>query len=99
MNFELTNLFKFQALITEMQFISVQITDPQIRDKAIKRIDDLIDIYQTFEKYYYSAHFNEQRVLALQFELQEMRNKMLELSDDNTKLLKSLQWDTQTNAG
>lgn len=92
MNFELQTLFKFQKTINEMQAVCIGIVDPAIREIATKRIDDLIETYKTFDKFYYSAHFNQQKVLQLGSELYEARLKIGELTEENQKLLKSLEW-------
>lgn len=92
MNFELKNLFMFQSLIVEMQSICVKIKDPVIRLAAIERVDKLIEIYKTFDRYYYEAHFNRQKILFQQNQIIELSKKMAEIKAENEKLLKSLEW-------
>lgn len=78
-----------------MQETCISISNPEIRIKAGERIDELIKIYKTFDKYYYSAHFNQQKVLYLQNELQETRNVLLEKVDELEKLKAAIEWTNQ----
>lgn len=97
MNFELENLFKFQFLIAEMQQVILDARKKNVNqgliDSMILRVDKLLEIYKTFDKYYYSAHFARQKILTLEFENQELRNALLKIKEENDKLLKSIKWN------
>ena len=92
MNFELENMFRFQQIINEMQATSITIANPKIRDQAIKRIDGLLEVYKTFNSYYYSAHFTAQRVLKLEFDNLELHKLLKEKEKEIKKLTATLEW-------
>ncbi len=96
MNFELENLFRFQLLINDMQQTILDAkkreAKPEIIEAMTGRVDKLIEIYKTFETYYYNSHFAHQKVLSLEFENQSLRNAILTMKDEHEKLLKSIEW-------
>lgn len=92
MNFELETLFRFQKTLVEMQSVCVGIQDKSIREAAIHRVDTLLEIYKTFDKFYYSAHSANQRAGKLTHDLIEAGKQIEALKAENEKLLKSIQW-------
>lgn len=94
MELELRTLFEFQQLINDLQGMVVQARlrnmDEERLRPSIERIDKLIEIYQTFDRYYYAAHFSRQRILALEHDCQQMGLKVMELQQENEKLLKTI---------
>lgn len=94
MNFELKKLFEFQDIITDMQKVVVEMMitkkDRKVIDSANARIDKLREIYNSFDSFYYRAHFNDQKILALQAEKIGLAKRISELEETVNKLEKTL---------
>jgi hypothetical protein len=97
MNSRLKKLFEFELVITEMQLVLTELiknkSSKETIDKAIKRVDDLIAIKNEYDSFYFSSEYWHERYGKSQYELMEARNKILELKEENEKLLKSLEWN------
>lgn len=65
---------------------------PEVIEAMTARVDKLIEVYKTFDKYYYNSHFAHQKILYLEFENQGLRNTILQMKDEHEKLLKGIQW-------
>ncbi len=94
MNFELQLLFEFQFVIMDMQkkIIEARLkkVDESKLKESIERVDKLIEIYKNFDKYYYQAFYYKEKTLKLEYDNQQMANRVLELTAENDKLLKTI---------
>lgn len=69
----------------------------KILKPSLDRIDKLIEIYKTFDKFYFAAHFAKERIMMLEEEKVEMSvaltREVETLKEENAKLLKSIEWN------
>ena len=97
MNSNLKILFEFQYLIAEMQQRVIEMrmrgVSQETLQPAIVRIDKLVEVYKSFDKFYYSAHYNAQKILELESTILLMAEKISELEKENDKLLKTIKWN------
>ena len=92
----LRTLFEFELIITEMQSVVIDMrkrnVSKEIIDKAIERIDSLIEVYKMFDSFYFQEYYTDQKNVYLQKELQSERMRIIELQAEVEKLTKSLEW-------
>jgi len=92
----LRTLFEFELIITEMQSVFIDMrkrnVSKEIIDKAIERIDSLIEVYKMFDSFYFQEYYTDQKNVYLQKELQSERMRIIELQAEVEKLTKSLEW-------
>ncbi len=86
-------MFEFQLVIAEMQ-LKINEAKQKGTDttESEARVDKLIEIYSGFDKFYYSAHFNEQKILQLKKENHDLYDKLIEATKENEKLLATIEW-------
>jgi len=92
----LRTLFEFELIIIEMQSVVIDMrkrnVSKEIIDKAIERIDRLIEVYKMFDSFYFQAYYTNQKNVTLQKELQSERMIIVELRAEVKKLTDSLEW-------
>jgi hypothetical protein len=92
----LKTLFEFELIIIEMQSVVIDMrkrnVSKEIIDKAIERIDSLIEVYKMFDSFYFQEYYTDQKNVYLQKELQSERMRIIELQAEVEKLTKSLEW-------
>ncbi len=92
----LRTLFEFELIIIEMQSVVIDMrkrnVSKEIIDKAIERIDRLIEVYKMFDSFYFQEYYTDQKNVYLQKELQSERMRIIELQAEVEKLTKSLEW-------
>ena len=96
---QLKFLFDFQFVIADMQSKIIEArrkgTKEDVLNPSIERVDKLIEIYKTFDKYYYSAHFEKQKNIKLEHDIIELSEQISALQEENKKLLESIEWNPQ----
>jgi predicted outer membrane protein len=98
---KLNTLFKFQLILVDIQSKVAQAIVNGVDQKRVsamnKMHDDLKEVYDEYDKFYFDEQVTRMKYVEKDLELMKAYAEINNLSDERDKLLKTLEWSQATS--